>query len=59
MEVATVGQPDAQLFTALARRTERHLGEFHTQNLANMAWAFATVGQPDVQLFMVLGRTAM
>ena len=46
-----VGQPDAQMLTALGRTTEQRLGEFNAQNLANMAWAFAKLGQQDVQLF--------
>ena len=33
---ATAGQPDAQLFTALARTAERRVGEFNTQELANI-----------------------
>ena len=34
------------------------VGDFHAQNLANTAWAFATLGQSDVKLFAVLGRAA-
>ena len=32
---ATLGQLDAQLFTALAREAERHAGNFNPQDLAN------------------------
>ena len=45
---ATLDKQDVQLFTALARTAELHLGEFNEQGLANIAWAFATVDQPDV-----------
>ena len=55
---AMVGQPDAPLFTALAREAERHLRDFKPQNLANTAWAFATLGQPDAPLFTALAREA-
>ena len=44
---ATVGQPDKQLFKALARMAEQRLDKFNAQALANMAWAFARVGQRD------------
>ena len=39
---ATLGQADAQLFTALAREAEQHLGDFNPQELANTAFAFVT-----------------
>ena len=42
-----MGQVDVQLFMALAREAERHLGDFKPQELANTAWAFATLGQVD------------
>jgi len=54
----TVGQPDAQFFTALARVAERHLSDFNTQDLGNTAWVFAMVGQSDAQLFTALARVA-
>ena len=44
---ATVGQSDAQLFTALAREAERRVVDFNPQELANTAWAFATLSQVD------------
>ena len=53
---ATVGQPDAQLFMALARAAKRRVGDFIPEELASTAWAFATVGQRDAQLFMALAR---
>ena len=53
-----LGQPNAQLFTTLAREAERRVGNFNPQNLANTAWAFATLGQPDSQLFSALAREA-
>ena len=34
---ATLGQLDAQLFTALAREAERRVGDFKPQDLANTA----------------------
>ena len=37
---------------------EQSLDKFHTQTLANTAWAFATVGQQDEQLFKALARMA-
>ena len=49
-------QTDAQLFTALAREAERHVGNANPQNLANTAWAFATLGQLDSRLFTLLAR---
>ena len=55
---ATVGKSDAQLFTALARVAERHVGDCNAQNLVNTAWAFATVGKSDAQLFTALAREA-
>ena len=56
---ATLGQPDARLFTALAKEAERRAGNFNPQNLANRAWAFATLGQPDAQLGTALAREAL
>ena len=53
-----MGQPDAQLFTALAREAEWRMGDFNPQELANRAWAFVMLGHPDVQLFMVSARNA-
>ena len=55
---ATLGQPDAQLFSALAREAERRVGNFNPQDLANTAWAFATLGQPNAQQFAALAREA-
>ena len=43
---ATAGQPDAQLFMALASVAERRVHDFEEQSLANTAWAFAMVGEP-------------
>ena len=54
----TLGQADAQLFTALAKEAEQRLGDFNPQVLANTAWAFATLGQADAQLFTALAREA-
>ena len=53
-----MGQADAPLFTALARKAERRLGDLNSQDLANTAWAFGTLGQADEQLFMALAREA-
>ena len=58
LHLATLGQPDAQLFSALAREAERRAGNFNPQERANTAWAFATLGQPDSQLFSALAREA-
>ena len=55
---ATLGQADAQLFTALAREAERRVGNFNPQDPANTAWAFATLGQQDASLFTALSREA-
>lgn len=41
-----MGQPDVELFAAVARTTEWRMGELKPQELANMVWAFATVGEP-------------
>ena len=46
------------LFVALARAAQRRLGEFNTQDLATMAWAFAKVDRPDALLFAALARAA-
>ena len=54
----TVGQSDEKLFAVLARASERRVGEFNVQGLANTAWAFATAGQSDDKLFAVLARAA-
>ena len=51
LHLATLGQPDAQLFSALAREAERRMGNFNPQDLANTAWAFATLGQPGLDDF--------
>ena len=48
---ATLGQADAQLFTALAREAERRVGNFNPQDPTNTAWAFATLGQPGLDDF--------
>ena len=34
--------------------SERRVGDFNAQSLANTAWAFATAGQSDAQLFVAL-----
>lgn len=52
------GQPDAQLFTALARSAERRAGDFSAPDLANVAWSFANADQVDAQLFASLARSA-
>ena len=59
LHLATLGQPDAQLFSALAREAERRVGNFNPQDLADAAWAFATLGQPDAQLCTALAREAL
>ena len=55
---ATAGQPDAKLFMALTRMTERRLGDFGAQALANTAWAVARAEQPDAQVFLAFARMA-
>lgn len=52
------GQPNAQLFTALARSAERRAGDFSAPDLANLAWSFANADQLDTQLFASLARSA-
>ena len=49
---------DVQLFTALARKADRRMGDCNPQDHTNTAWAFATLGQADAQLFMALAREA-
>ena len=51
-------QSDAELFRVLARAAGWCVGDFHAQDLANTAWAFATLGLSDVKLFAALGRAA-
>ena len=58
LHLATLGQPDAQLCSALAREAKRRAGNFNPQERTNAAWAFATLGQPDAQLFSALAREA-
>ena len=55
---AMASQSDAQLFAALTRGAELHLGDFNVQGLANTAWAFATASQFDAQVFTALARAA-
>ena len=57
-QVATVCQPDVQLFKALARMAEWRLHGFNAQELANTAWAFSTVGQHDEQLVKAFAMMA-
>ena len=47
---------DAKLFQTFARASERRVGDFNAQSLANTAWAFATADQMDASLFVVLAR---
>lgn len=42
----------------LARLAEQCMFNFNSQNLANMAWAFAAVDQLDVVMFAALARVA-
>jgi len=51
-----MGNFDAQSVTN--RDTRANRASDSTQELANIAWAFATVAQVDAQLFMVLARAA-
>ena len=47
------------LFSAAsARAAERRLSQFHLQNNANTAWAFATVNHRYEKLFATLARAA-
>ncbi|KAJ1636936.1 hypothetical protein T492DRAFT_860833 [Pavlovales sp. CCMP2436] len=46
----------SQLFDAIARESEQHIGSFNPQNLSNTAWAFATLGTPAPQLFDAIAR---
>ena len=46
------------LFPVLARPAERRLTEFHPQEVANTAWAFATVNYRDEKLFAALAIAA-
>ena len=55
---AALRQAGAQLFMALAREAEWHLGNFKPKELANTTWTFATLGHVDVQLSMALAREA-
>ena len=55
---AKVDQPDALLFTALARVAEWSVSEFNEQKLANIAWSFAMTCESVVQLFRALARVA-
>ena len=47
---ATASRSDALLFSALAKASERRMGDFIAQDLANMARAFAMVGNPSTSL---------
>ena len=57
-QVATAGQKDASLFAALATAAQPCMGDFTSQALANMAWAFATAGQKNASLFAALSTSA-
>ena len=46
------------LFVLMARATERRMGGFSVQGLANIAWALVTAGQKDALLFAALARAA-
>ena len=46
------------LMEALARSIVSRAGDCNTQELANVAWAFAKAGQPDTELFAALAREA-
>ena len=39
------------MFTALATAAKQRMGDFNSQGLANVAWAFATEGRNDTSLF--------
>lgn len=60
---ATVARSDESLFVALAKAAERRMGDFKSQGLANMVWAFATAVHRlhrrwDAQLFAALAGAA-
>ena len=39
------------MFAALATAAERRMSDFNSQDLANVAWAFAPAGRNDASLF--------
>ena len=43
--LATRKQPDENLFVVKVKAAQRQATELNTQNLANVAWAFATAKQ--------------
>ena len=49
---ATACQLDAQLFAVISQVVEKHVSDFHAQELTNAAWAFATICQSDAQLIL-------
>jgi len=47
------------LFTVLARAAEHRASEFKSQELANIAWAFATASKVDAAFFIALFKAAV
>jgi len=50
---------DSTLFDALAGASLRTLETFKTQNLSNMAWAFAKLGEADEELMTAIAEAAL
>ena len=46
------------LLAALATSAKQRMGDFNSQGLANVAWAFATESQNDASLFAAVAITA-
>ena len=46
------------LFAAMARVSARRVGEFNSEEVANISWAFATVKCREETLFAVLATAA-
>ena len=46
------------MFAALATAAERGMGDFSSQGLANVAWAFATAGRNDASIFAAVATAA-
>ena len=47
---------DENFFAASARAAEQLVSEFNSQDVANIAWAFATVTRRDEKLSVALAR---
>eukprot|EP00747_Dinoflagellata_sp_TGD_P013368 gnl/TRDRNA2_/TRDRNA2_122475_c0_seq1.p1 gnl/TRDRNA2_/TRDRNA2_122475_c0~~gnl/TRDRNA2_/TRDRNA2_122475_c0_seq1.p1 ORF type:complete len:122 (+),score=18.21 gnl/TRDRNA2_/TRDRNA2_122475_c0_seq1:456-821(+) len=53
-----MGQADVHLCSGVARAARLRIGDFNTQEVANLAWAFAKSYRREALLFKVLAKAA-